>query len=156
MVKNNSYKNSMKEKDEVGKTTKIFLILALVSLFPLFCLFSFFSLSPVASTYPSVITLGWAPSERYLSLSFISSPISSTFDVVPSPVTSSCAVAERAMSAAVGCWICCARWVDRRLDSVCLFACLCIVVVLFGVWWMDNFVFLFGRDYGVADVLNVK
>ena len=47
---------------------------------------------------------------------------------------------------------------DRRLDSVWLFGYLCIVavVVLFGVWWMDNFVFLFGRDYGVADVLNVK
>ena len=43
-----------------------------------------------------------------LSLSFIRSPISTTFDVVPSPVMSSCAVAERAMSAAVGCWICCA------------------------------------------------
>ena len=36
-----------------------------------------------------------------------SSPIRSTFDVVPSPVMSSCAVAALAMSEAVGCWICC-------------------------------------------------
>ena len=42
----------------------------------------------------------------YTSACLSSSPTSSTLEVVPSPVTSSWAVAARAISEAVGCWIC--------------------------------------------------
>eukprot|EP01136_Pigoraptor_vietnamica_P029896 Opistho-1_new@88456 len=60
----------------------------------------------LAMSKPSLITRGWRPSEMYRSACLRSSPIMRTFDVVPSPVISSCAVDARAMSEAVGCWIC--------------------------------------------------
>lgn len=49
---------------------------------------------------------GCTPSLMYRSAYFSSSPVKRTEDVVPSPVTSSCAVAVRAIIIAVGCWIC--------------------------------------------------
>ena len=38
-----------------------------------------------------------------------------TFEVVPSPVMSSCAVATLAIREAVGCWICCDK---NKLNTV--------------------------------------
>ena len=66
------------------------------------------NLSPriLASSKPSATSRGCRPSCRYRSAWCSISPISSTADVVPSPVMSSCAVAVRAISAAVGFWIC--------------------------------------------------
>ena len=60
----------------------------------------------LASSYPSVITLGWIPSANNLSAYFINAPINRTLLVVPSPIMSSWAVALLAIMAAVGCWIC--------------------------------------------------
>mmetsp|Transcript_351 Transcript_351/g.874 ORF Transcript_351/g.874 Transcript_351/m.874 type:complete len:259 (-) Transcript_351:70-846(-) len=62
-----------------------------------------------ATSKPSTRTRGWVPSPRYRSAAFMSSPIMSTMDVVPSPVTSSCATDVRAIMTAVGFWICISR-----------------------------------------------
>lgn len=47
------------------------------------------------------------PSSMHRSDCFISSPIKSTVEVVPSPLVSSCATAVLAIMIAVGFWICC-------------------------------------------------
>mmetsp|Transcript_26934 Transcript_26934/g.104568 ORF Transcript_26934/g.104568 Transcript_26934/m.104568 type:complete len:200 (+) Transcript_26934:5668-6267(+) len=62
--------------------------------------------SSLARSNPSVTDLGWSPSTRYLSACFKSSPMISTVEVVPSPHTSSWAVAVLAIMDAVGFWIC--------------------------------------------------
>mmetsp|Transcript_23202 Transcript_23202/g.46306 ORF Transcript_23202/g.46306 Transcript_23202/m.46306 type:complete len:238 (-) Transcript_23202:102-815(-) len=59
-----------------------------------------------ATSKPSVMTRGCRPSDAYRSACLSSSPHSRTVLVVPSPVTSSWAVAVRATRDAVGCWIC--------------------------------------------------
>ena len=43
-----------------------------------------------------------------------------TFDVVPSPVMSSWAVATRAIREAVGCWICCKKRENSCYSDICL------------------------------------
>ena len=43
----------------------------------------------LASSNPSVITLGWIPSANNLSAYFINAPINKTLLVVPSPIISS-------------------------------------------------------------------
>lgn len=60
----------------------------------------------LATSNPSVSMRGCIPSETYFSACLSISPVKMTVDVVPSPVISSCAVAVRAIKAAVGCWIC--------------------------------------------------
>mmetsp|Transcript_4943 Transcript_4943/g.12641 ORF Transcript_4943/g.12641 Transcript_4943/m.12641 type:complete len:204 (-) Transcript_4943:210-821(-) len=64
------------------------------------------TVAALATSKPSTITRGWRPSPRYCSACFMSSPVKSTVEVVPSPTVSSVAVAARAMRVAVGCWIC--------------------------------------------------
>mmetsp|Transcript_11137 Transcript_11137/g.25095 ORF Transcript_11137/g.25095 Transcript_11137/m.25095 type:complete len:214 (+) Transcript_11137:946-1587(+) len=63
----------------------------------------------LATSKPSQSTRECTPSLRYRSACFMSSPMSSTVEVVPSPVTSSCATAVRAIMTAVGFWICISR-----------------------------------------------
>jgi hypothetical protein len=59
--------------------------------------------SVLASSIPSTIILGCTPSPIYLSAYLITSPMNSTFVVVPSPTISSYAVAALPIIAAVGC-----------------------------------------------------
>lgn len=63
------------------------------------------SSSTLASSQPSQMTLGCTPSCTKRSACLIRSPVNNTLLVVPSPTMSSCAVAERAIIAAVGCYI---------------------------------------------------
>ncbi len=60
----------------------------------------------LASSYPSVMILGWTCSCTSLCACFIIYPMSRTLEVVPSPTISSWAVADRAIIPAVGCCIC--------------------------------------------------
>lgn len=59
-----------------------------------------------ALSKPSLRMRWCNPSAKKISACFSNSPISKTVDVVPSPVISSWAVDARAISDAVGCWIC--------------------------------------------------
>ena len=60
----------------------------------------------LAKLKPSVMSLGWRPSDIYTSACLRNSPIRSTVLVVPSPVLSFWVVEALAMREAVGCWIC--------------------------------------------------
>mmetsp|Transcript_1491 Transcript_1491/g.9124 ORF Transcript_1491/g.9124 Transcript_1491/m.9124 type:complete len:217 (-) Transcript_1491:24-674(-) len=62
-----------------------------------------------ATSSPSTSTRGCTLSARYLSAARMISPIRMTVEEVPSPVTSSCATAARAIITAVGFWICISR-----------------------------------------------
>mmetsp|Transcript_14809 Transcript_14809/g.31976 ORF Transcript_14809/g.31976 Transcript_14809/m.31976 type:complete len:213 (+) Transcript_14809:1133-1771(+) len=99
-----------------------------------------FTISSLARSKPSAISLGWRPSARQPSANFMSSPMNMTLVVVPSPVISSCAVAARAIMLAVGCWICIS--LSKTTPSLVILICPAPPTNIFKVPRGPKFVFI--------------